>query len=80
VNFPPFFDHHTLPLYEQVYDMKKNDALQLTSIKKKLTWIIHESRLLQRRSLRGAKRRGKLMLLVRNDEITTLSSIARDDE
>ena len=43
-----------------------------------VTWVIHESRLLQT-SLRGAKRRGNLMPLARNDEITTLSSIARDD-
>jgi len=40
--------------------------------------MIHESRLPQT-SLRGAKRRGNLMLLARNDEITTLFSIARDD-
>ncbi len=40
--------------------------------------MIHESRL-QQTSLRGAERRGNLMLLAKYDEITTLSSIARDD-
>jgi len=30
-------------------------------------------------SLGGAERRGNLVLLARNDEIITLSSIARDD-
>jgi len=43
-----------------------------------LVWIIHELRLLQP-SLRGAKRRGNLMLIAGYHEITTLSSIARDD-
>ena len=43
-----------------------------------LAWIIYEPRLPQT-SLRGVKRRGNLMLLTRHDEITTLSSIARDD-
>ncbi len=42
------------------------------------TWIIHESKLLQT-LLRGAKRRGNLMNMANHDEITTLSSIARDD-